>query len=51
LEARFADLAGMQQGRPALVFVGAQLFNIVWTLLWAYLLFGGILLPPLNLAD
>jgi uncharacterized integral membrane protein (TIGR00698 family) len=51
LEARFADLASMQQGRPALVFVGAQLFNIVWTLLWAYLLFGGILLPPLNLAD
>jgi uncharacterized integral membrane protein (TIGR00698 family) len=51
LEARFADLAGMQQGRPALAFVGAQLFNIVWTLLWAYLLFGGILLPPLNLAD
>jgi uncharacterized integral membrane protein (TIGR00698 family) len=51
LEARFADLAGMQQGRPALAFVGAQVFNIIWTLLWAYLLFGGILLPPLDLAE
>lgn len=43
LEARFADLMKMQGGRPALVFIGAQLFNIVWTLLWAYLLFGGVL--------
>lgn len=43
LEARFSDLVSMQGGRPALVFVGAQLFNIFWTLLWAYLLFGGIL--------
>jgi uncharacterized membrane protein YadS len=43
LEARFADLVTMQGGRPALAFVGAQLFNIAWTLLWAYLLFGGIL--------
>ncbi len=45
LEARFADLMKMQGGRPALVFISAQLFNIFWTLLWAYLLFGGILLP------
>lgn len=44
LEARFADLVKMQGGRPALAFVGAQIFNIFWTLLWAYLLFGGILL-------
>ncbi len=43
LEARFADLVKMQGGRPALVFIGAQVFNIVWTLLWAYLLFGGVL--------
>lgn len=50
LEARFADLVQIQGGRPALAFVGAQLFNIVWTLLWAYLLFGGILLatPEIN---
>jgi uncharacterized integral membrane protein (TIGR00698 family) len=45
LEARFADLVKIQGGRPALAFIGAQLFNILWTLLWAYLLFGGILLP------
>lgn len=49
LEARFADLAKMQGGRPALVFIGAQAFNIFWTLLWAYLLFGGILLPIPNI--
>lgn len=49
LEARFADLVSIQGGRPALVFIGAQAFNIVWTLLWAYLLFGGILLPELSL--
>ena len=43
LEARFSDLVKIQGGRPALAFVGAQIFNILWTLLWAYLLFGGIL--------
>ena len=45
IEARFADLFKMQGGRPALAFIGAQIFNILWTLLWAYLLFGGVLLP------
>jgi uncharacterized integral membrane protein (TIGR00698 family) len=45
LEARFADLVKTQGGRPALAFIGAQAFNILWTLLWAWLLFGGILLP------
>jgi uncharacterized integral membrane protein (TIGR00698 family) len=44
LEARFADLVKIEGGRPALAFIAAQLFNIIWTLLWAYLLFGGILL-------
>lgn len=43
LEARFSDLVNLQQGRPALSFVIAQIFNIIWTLLLAYLLFGGIL--------
>jgi uncharacterized integral membrane protein (TIGR00698 family) len=43
LEARFVDLAKIQGGRPALAFVGAQVFNILWTLLWAYILFSGIL--------
>ena len=45
LEARFTDLVKIQGGRPALAFIGAQIFNIIWTLFWAYLLFGGILLP------
>jgi uncharacterized integral membrane protein (TIGR00698 family) len=44
LEARFSDLVKFQGGRPALVFIGAQFFNIFWTLLWSYLLFGGLLL-------
>jgi len=45
LEAKFTDLVKIQGGRPALAFTGAQLFNIFWTLLWAYLLFGGLLFP------
>jgi uncharacterized integral membrane protein (TIGR00698 family) len=45
LEARFTDLVKTEGGRPALAFVAAQLFNIIWTLLLAYLLFGGILFP------
>jgi uncharacterized integral membrane protein (TIGR00698 family) len=44
LEARFADLVKIEGGRPALAFIAAQVFNILWTLLWAYLLFGGVLL-------
>jgi len=43
LEARFADLVKIEGGRPALAFIAAQTFNIIWTLLWAYLLFGGVL--------
>lgn len=46
LEARFAELWQLQGGKPALAFVTAQFFNIAWTLLWAYLLFGGYLLDP-----
>jgi len=45
LEARFSDLVKIQGGRPALAFTAAQLFNILWTLLWAYLLFGGKIFP------
>lgn len=45
LEAKFSDLVKIQGGRPAIAFIGAQAFNILWTLLWAYLLFGGILFP------
>ncbi len=43
LETRFADLVEMGGGRPALGFVIAQGVNIIWTLILAYLLFGGIL--------
>jgi uncharacterized membrane protein YadS len=45
LETRFADLFKMGGGRPAVAFLGAQAFNIFWTLLLAYLIFGGVLFP------
>jgi len=45
LETRFTDLVGMEGGRPAMAFLGAQLVNIVWALILAYLLFGGVLFP------
>ena len=50
LETRFVELATTDQGRPALAFVGAQAFNVVWTLLLAWLLFGGVLFaqPAIN---
>jgi len=43
LETNFTELAGMEGGRPAAAFLIAQAFNVVWTLILAYLLFGGIL--------
>jgi uncharacterized membrane protein YadS len=45
LETRFTDIAKLGGGRPALAFLVAQAFNVLWTLLLAYLLFGGILFP------
>lgn len=45
LEATFVDLIKVQGGRPAYTFIGAQVFNILWTLLWSYLLFGGYIFP------
>jgi uncharacterized membrane protein YadS len=45
LETRVVQLATTDQGRPAAAFLGAQAFNVVWTLLLAWLLFGGVLLP------
>ena len=50
LETRFIDLATTDQGRPALAFLGAQTFNVFWTLLLAWLLFGGVLFaqPTIN---
>ncbi len=42
LETRFMELAVMGGGRPAGAFLVAQSFNILWTLLLAYLIFGGV---------
>ena len=41
LETRLRDLLAMQGGRPAVAFVIAQAANVVWTLLLAWVLFGG----------
>lgn len=41
LETRFADLVKTEGGRPALAFLGGQAFNVFWTLMLAYMLFGG----------
>ncbi|WP_316849434.1 YeiH family protein [Pedobacter agri] len=41
MEAKLSSLIKLQEGKPAVVFGVAQLFNIFWTLLWAYILFGG----------
>lgn len=49
LEARVTDLLTLDGGRPFAAFVLAQAFNVLWTLLLAWLIFGGILLPPLAL--
>ena len=45
LETRFRELVTMEGGRPAVAFLGAQAVNIVWTLILAFLLFGGMILP------
>lgn len=39
LETRFADIFKMGQGKPALAFLTAQLFNILFTLIIAYIIF------------
>jgi uncharacterized membrane protein YadS len=43
LETNFRELATLGGGRPAAAFLIAQSFNIFWTLLLAYLIFGGVL--------
>jgi uncharacterized membrane protein YadS len=50
LETRFVELATTDQGRPALAFIGAQAINVLWTLLLAFLLFGGLIVaqPVIN---
>ena len=46
LDTRFLDLARVGGGKPALVFVIAQIFNAIWTLGICWLLWGGILFEP-----
>ena len=43
LETRVKDLVTIGGGRPALAFIGAQTFNVIWTLILAYILFGGVM--------
>jgi uncharacterized integral membrane protein (TIGR00698 family) len=45
LDTKFKDLVAVGGGKPAVAFLVAQAFNIVWTLLFAYLIFGGMLFP------
>lgn len=45
LETQFTELFRMGGGRPAVAFIAAQAFNVIWTLILAYLLFGGFILP------
>jgi uncharacterized integral membrane protein (TIGR00698 family) len=43
LDTKIKELVAMGGGRPAAAFLIAQAFNIFWTLLIAYIIFGGIL--------
>ncbi|MHB8771218.1 MAG: YeiH family protein [Syntrophales bacterium] len=45
LETKFSELIAMGGGKPAAVFLTAQAFNIILTLILAYLIFGGVLFP------
>jgi uncharacterized membrane protein YadS len=49
IETSLGELMGTGQGRPVLAFVGGQAFNVVVTLIIAYLLFSGVLLPAPSL--
>ena len=46
LETRIKDLVAVGRGKPALAFIGAQAFNIVWTLLIVWLLWSGLFFEP-----
>jgi uncharacterized integral membrane protein (TIGR00698 family) len=45
LETKFSELVQMGGGKPTIVFLTAQAFNIIWTLILSYLIFGGVLFP------
>jgi uncharacterized membrane protein YadS len=49
LETKLTDLLRMEGGRPAFAFIGAQAFNVLWTLILAWLLFGGLLFAVPNI--
>jgi uncharacterized membrane protein YadS len=42
LETKFTDLLKLENGRPFFAFLGAQAANVVWTLILAWLIFGGL---------
>lgn len=46
LETKFTDLLSMEGGRPFAAFLGGQCANLIWTLILAYLIFGGVLFAP-----
>jgi uncharacterized membrane protein YadS len=46
LETKFTDLLSMEGGRPFVAFLGGQFANLIWTLLLAYLIFGGVFFAP-----
>ncbi|MDX2154012.1 MAG: putative sulfate exporter family transporter [Bryobacteraceae bacterium] len=48
LETKFTDLLSMEGGRPFAAFLIAQGANIVWTLVLAWLIFGGVLFGPVG---
>jgi len=43
LETNFREFLKMEEGRPFFAFLGAQGFNLIWTYLLAWLVFGGLL--------
>ncbi len=45
IDARFKDMVVTGGGRPAVAFLVAQIFNIIWVLLIATILFGGYIFP------
>jgi hypothetical protein len=51
LETSVGDLVKTDEGRPAIAFLGGQAFNVVVTLVLAYLLFGGTIFPAPQFGD
>jgi uncharacterized integral membrane protein (TIGR00698 family) len=51
LETRFREIVAIEEGRPAFAFVMAQALNVVWTLVVAWLLFGGVVVPAPDLGQ